>query len=152
MLTYVDLKDLKVKTINLDEEIITKGTHIDVPKDLSISTLSSLIKPAVKNLVADLNENKIYNFAFDLLGEIEEEEFESAVNVILAAFFEMMISSKLGRARERRLDVPENLKKEVNCNMSLLKRAINYKTVVDRFQLTIGCRSLQYILVGGYDE
>jgi hypothetical protein len=36
--------------------------------------------------------------------------------------------------------------------MSLLKRAINYKTVVDRFQLTIGCRSLQYILVGGYDE
>lgn len=151
MLTYVDLKDLKVKTINSDEEIITKGTHINVPKDLSILELSSLIKHAVKNLVADLNEDKIYNFAFDLLGEIEEEEFETAVNVTLAAFFEMMVG-KLGRPRERRLDVPENLKKEVNCNMSLLKRAINYKTVIDRFQLTIGCRSLQYILVGGYDE
>ena len=151
MLTYVDLKDLKVKTINSNGEIITKGTHINIPKDLSILELNSLIKHAAKNLVADLDESKIYNFAFDLLGEIEEEEFETAVNVILAAFFEMMVG-KLGRPRERRLDVPENLKKEINCNMSLLKRAINYKTVVDRFQLTIGCRSLQYILVGGYDE
>ena len=153
MLTYVDLKDLKVKTINSDEEIITKGTHIEISKDLSILELNSLIKYAAKNLVADLDENKIYNFAFDLLGEIEEEEFETAVNVILAAFFEMLVGkSGVGRPRERRLDVPENLKKEVNCNMSLLKKAINYKTVIDRFQLTIGCRSLQYILVGGYDE
>lgn len=152
MLTYIDLKDLKVKTINSNGEIITKGTYINVPKDLSILELSSLMKHAAKNLVADLDEDKIYNFAFDLLGEIEEEEFETAVNVILAVFFEIMTDTKLGRPRERRLDVPENLKKEVNCNMSLLKRAINYKTVVDRFQLTIGCRSLQYILVGGYDE
>lgn len=153
MLTYVDLKDLKVKTINSDEEIIiTKGTHINIPKNLSILELNSLIKYAAKKLVADLDKDKIYNFAFDLLGEIEEEEFETAVNVILAAFFEMMIDTKLGRPRERRLDVPENLKKEVNCNMSLLKRAINYKTIIDRFQLTIGCRSLRYILVGGYDE
>lgn len=153
MLTYVDLKDLKTKTINSDEEIITKGTHISVPKNLSILELGSLIKYAAKNLIADLDENKIYNFAFDLLGEIEEEEFETAVNVILAAFFERLVGKTgIGRPRERRLDVPENLKREVNCNMSLLKRAINYKTAVDRFQLTIGCRSLQYILVGGYDE
>ena len=111
MLTYVDLKDLKIKTINSDEEIITKGTHVEISKDLSILELSSLIKYAAKNLVAELNEDKIYNFVFDLLGEIEEEEFETAVNVILAAFFEMLVGkSGVGRPRERRLDVPENLK------------------------------------------
>ena len=66
MLTYIDLKDLKVKTINSNGEIITKGTYINVPKDLSILELSSLMKHAAKNLVADLDEDKIYNFAFDV--------------------------------------------------------------------------------------
>lgn len=153
MLTYLDLAELKTKTISSDEEIITKGVHVNISQDSSISTLNLLIKDAVKNLVADLDCNKIYNFAFDVLGDVGEEEFESVAHIILSAFFDVLIGkSGEGRPRERRLDVPDNLKAEVNCNMSLLKRAINYKIAVDRFQLTIGCRSLQYVLVGGYDE
>jgi hypothetical protein len=83
--------------------------------------------------------------------EITEEEFESAVNVILAAFFRNIRVDK-GRPRERRLDVPENLKGDVHCSLALLKNAINYRTLVDRFQLEITGRGLIYILVGGYDE
>ena len=151
MLVYLDLENLETKVTEDNEEIITKGTHIDLVPNSSISTLAAKIDPAVQKLVADLNEDKIYNFAVDILGEISEEEFESAVNVILAAFFRNIKVNK-GRPRERRLDVPENLKGEVHCSLALLKNAINYRTLVDRFQLEITGRGLVYILVGGYDE
>jgi hypothetical protein len=83
------------------------------------------------------------------------ETFESAVNVVLTAFFEELTGrSGVGRPRERRLDVPEELK-VVNCSMSLMKRAVNYKTVVDKFQVQIDGNDedgFRFILVGGYDE
>lgn len=151
MLVYLDLENLDIRTTEDNQEIITKGTHIELVPNSSISTLAAKIEDAVKNLVADLKEGKVYNFAVDILGDIAEEEFESAVNVILAAFFRNIKVNK-GRPRERRLDVPENLKGDVHCSLALLKNAINYRTLVDRFQLEITGRGLIYILVGGYDE
>ena len=151
MLTYLDLENLDIRTTEDNQEIITKGTHIDLVPNSSISTFAAKIDPAVKKLLEELNSDKIYNFGIDLFGDIDDEEFESAVNVILAAFFRNIRVDK-GRPRERRLDVPENLKGDVHCSLALLKNAINYRTLVDRFQLEITGRGLVYILVGGYDE
>ena len=67
--------------------------------------------------------------------EDAEEFFLTAVNVISAIFFDVITTSK-GRKRERRLDVPEQLK-VLKTNMSLLKRAINAQTQCDVFNLTI---------------
>ena len=157
MLKYVDLSDLTIKETNNNQEIITKGTYITIEENCSISSMALSIGDAVKKMVKDLDGDKVYNFAVDILttgqDELTEDDFESAVCCTLSMFFDALISKLgVGRQRERRLDVPENLKKDVNCNMSLLKRAINYKTQVDKFQLTISSRGLQYILVGGYDE
>lgn len=157
MLKYLNLDSLQVESISTDKNVITKGVNITIKENCAISTLNLTIGDAVKKLLRDLKEDKIYNFAFDILTEngtgLEIEEFESAAHCILSNFFSTLIGeSTLGRPRERRLDVPEDIKKQVNCNMSLVKRAINYKTLVDKFQLTIYSRTLQYILVGDYSE
>lgn len=158
MLRYLDLEKLEISEVSSEEEIISKGVCVTVNEDEVISRMFSLLKDAAQKLLADVSADRIYNFNITILDQdykgLGEEDFESAVNCALSCFFEEMIGGRLGSGREReyRLDVPENLKTEVNCNMGLLKRAINYKTKLDRFQLTISSRMLQYILVGGYDE
>ena len=147
MLKYLDLKELKVETIRSNEEIVTKGISVDIKPGAALVEMSTAAKESVEKLVAELDSAKIYNFHFDIIEELDDEEFETAINVILVAFFRRM-TLVMGRPRERRLDVPENLKTQVFCSMSLLKNAINFATRVDCFQVTISNRTLQYILVG----
>ena len=155
MLKYLDLLNLKVDSVSTDEQIITKGVNVNIPQNCSIKEMNDIVDEHIKSLVKNLEEDKIYNFAIDVLdtenNELSEEEFESVVKVSLAALFRNIKLEK-GRNRERRLDVPEDMKKSINCNMSIIKSAINAKTSIDKFQLTISSRSLQFILVGGYDE
>lgn len=154
MFKFLDLNSLKV-VIATDEEIITKGVVVNISENMSISTLGTIMRDAVKNLVADVNDDKVYNFAISVqkedYSELNEEVFESAVSCALAYFFDALVG-KLGRPRERRLDVPEHLKRNINCNMSLLKRAINYQTLVNNFQLEIVGRGFMYNLVGDPNE
>lgn len=154
MFKFLNLNSLKV-VIATNEEIITKGVVVNISENMSISALGTIMREAVKNLVADVNDDKVYNFAIgvqtDRYGELNEEEFESAVNCALTYFFDALVGRE-GRARERRLDVPEHLKRNINCNMSLLKRAINYQTLVNNFQLEIVGRGFIYNLVGDPNE
>ena len=148
MLNYLDLGDLKIKSITKGNEIVTKGVNIEINEDMSINEMTLVSKEAVKNLLKDLDPNKIYNFIFDVIPEeLSEEVFETAINVLVAEFFKG-IRINQGRQRERRLDVPDELKQNVHCNMSLLKNAINYNTLIDKFQLDIINRELAYIMVG----
>ena len=148
MLNYLDLADLKIKSITKGNEIVTKGVNIEINEDMSINEMTLVSKEAVKSILENLNTNKIYNFIFDVISEeLSEEVFETAVNVLVAEFFKS-IRINQGRQRERRLDVPDELKQNVHCNMSLLKNAINYNTLIDKFQLDIINRELAYIMVG----
>ena len=150
MLNYLDLADLKTKSITDEkgDKIITKGTSIRISEDMTINEITLISKEAVKIILEDLNPNKIYNFIFDVMPEeFSEEVFETVVNVLVAEFFKG-IRINQGRQRERRLDVPDELKQNVYCNMSLLKNAINYNTLIDKFQLEIVNRELVYIMVG----
>ena len=150
MLNYLDLTDLKTKSITYEKgsEIITKGTSITITENMSINEITLISKEAVKNILEDLNPNKIYNFVFDIMPEeLSEEVFETVINILVAEFFKG-IRINQGRQRERRLDVPDELKQNVYCNMSLLKNAINYNTLIDKFQLEIVNRELVYIMVG----
>ena len=148
MLNYLDLGDLKIKSITKGNEIVTKGVNIEINEDMSINEMTLVSKEAVKSILENLNPNKIYNFIFDVIPEeLSEEVFETAINVLVAEFFKG-IRINQGRQRERRLDVPDELKQNVHCNMSLLKNAINYNTLIDKFQLDIINRELAYIMVG----
>lgn len=154
MLKYINLDNLKVE-VATDEEIIVRGSNVVINENTSLSELLFLMERAVKNAFQNIDATKVYSFEINVSstdGDINEEQFESVVHVGVSAFFNNLINGKLGRPRERRLDVPDNLKENVNCNMSLLKRAINYRTLIDKFQLQIKTGGLIYILVGGLDE
>ena len=158
MLRYLDLNELKTKVLSTEEEMISKGVVVSIEPEDSIGNIYLVLRDAVKIALDSAKDDVINHFdiaAVTPLGEeLPEDDFESVVNCTLTCFFDALVGGKfaVGRNRERRLDVPENLKLEVNCMMSALKRAINYQTKINRFQLTISSGELKYILVGDYDE
>lgn len=76
--------------------------------------------------------------------EEQARDFLSVVNVATACFFAQFVE-KEGRQRERRLDVPDNLK-ALKVNMTLLKRAINHQTKASLFNLMIHYKDLTFVM------
>lgn len=152
---YVNLNTLKIETTTPEDKIMINAAIVPYDDLQSISCQWLNTIAAVKKAFEVIDRpTRPYKFEFEVQAdeELSVESFESAVKLILAAAFEtILVDTKKGRPRERRLDVPENLK-TLNCNMSLLKNAINYQTLVDKFQIEIYSGDLRYILVGGYDE
>jgi hypothetical protein len=152
---YVNLNTLKIETTNPEDKIMINAAIVPYDDLQSISCQWLNTIAAVKKAFDPIDRpTRPHKFEFEVQAdeELSVESFESAVKLILAAAFEMiLVDTRKGRPRERRLDVPENLK-TLNCNMSLLKNAINYQTLVDKFQIEIYSGDLRYILVGGYCE
>lgn len=154
---YVNLKNLKIETTTPEDKIMHILQAVDFDDSKAISEQWAISRAAVKNAFAGIDRPTrphCFHFLMEPTEPFTEESFESAVKVILAAFFEELVGqSRAGRPRERRLDVPESLK-GVSCNMSLLKRAVNYKTIVDKFQVQIDGTDedgFRYILVGDFN-
>lgn len=133
---FVNLHTLKIekhfnyKTKDIDLHLLPTDTIFNI-KEKSRNVLDNLF---------DETEIETF-FHIDLkCGPINDPEeadafFTTAVNVFSAVFFDCMCVPK-GRSRERRLDVPENLK-QLATNMSLVKRAINMQTYYNSFHLQI---------------
>ena len=103
MLDYLDLANLETKTIADGNEIITKGISIKINENMNINEIMAISEEAVKNLLEDLNPDKIYNFAFDLISEeLPEEVFETVVNILVAAFFKGMRIDESSQSTENR--------------------------------------------------
>lgn len=150
---YINLKNLKIESTQPDDKIEACVTMVSYDDLKSMVEQFPAMEVAVKKVVDTIDRpSRPHRFEFEVISAepLDEDAFESAVKLITAAFFGVIVGDK-GRKRERRLDVPENLK-TLNCNMSLLKCAINYQTVVDKFQLEIFSGDLRFILVGGYGE
>ena len=150
---YINLKNLKIEETRPENKIEACLTQITYDDLKSVVEQFPAMGAAVKKVFDTIDRpGRPHRFEFEVVSEqpLDEDAFESAVKLITAAFFGVIVGDK-GRKRERRLDVPENLK-TLNCNMSLLKCAINYQTLIDKFQLEITHNDLRFILVGGYDE
>lgn len=152
---YINLKNLKIETTTPDDKTMVNVATVPYNDTETISSQWLNIRAAVKKVFDPIDRpGRPHKFEFEVVAneELSVEAFESAVKLILTAAFEnLVVQPKKGRTRERRLDVPENLKL-VNCNMSLLKNAINYVTIVDKFQIEIYNQDLRFILAGGFDE
>ena len=152
---YVNLNTLKIENTTPDDKIMVNVAIVPYNDTETISNQWLNTRAAVKKAFDPIDRpTRPHKFEFEVAteDELSLEAFESAVKLILAAAFEMvLVDTKKGRPRERRLDVPENLK-TLNCNMSLLKNAINYATLVDKFQIEIYSGDLRYILVGDFNE
>lgn len=138
-LLTLKVEEAKKDTQFLNIEINMDDDHLTTPK-------------ALHDEIALVFENKTYNqaneevserpttFVFDLntAKEVSPDDFLSYVNITLATFFEVIVSSS-GRPREHRLDVPAELLDQVHCSRGLLKRAINYTTTYNIFNIEIRC-------------
>lgn len=149
---YLDLNTLTVREEDaLDVSYFLQ--KVEVWSGCTLSKMGELLKPhcdLMRQGLTSRDAAKVHSFAFELRssdGVIDTDEFESFVNVCLSWFFAAFVEMT-PRAREKRLDVPENLKQGVNCSLSLLKRAINYTTPIDKFNITIRCGNLRFELVG----
>ena len=155
---YVNLNTLRIERTIPSDKVMHFLQVVDYDDSKPLSEQWTISRDAVKNAFAGIDRPTrphCFHFLLESAEPFTFESFESAVNVVLTAFFEELTGrSGVGRPRERRLDVPEELK-VVNCSMSLMKRAVNYKTVVDKFQVQIDGNDedgFRFILVGGYDE
>ena len=140
---FIDLDKLEIKESN-NCSIVSEKIEVDV--DDATTIIASKARDICDKL---LNKNKwnkpvVFNIIIDS-EPMEKEDFITIVNVFNAVFFEKIIVYK-GRKRERRLDIPKNFF-PVHISAGLLKKAINYQTKVDKFNLTIRYNDLCYYMI-----
>lgn len=147
---FLNLKDLTIDEIEmLDTKFNRAAINIENEK---LFDLKSLFDKAAQKMLLNVKTTDANIFEFVINKEdAAAEDFITYANLILSSFFNEILK-KYGRAREYRLDVPENIKRQVNCNMTLVKRAINHATYVDKFNVWIKCRDFRFELVGDLYE
>ena len=140
---FIDLDKLEIIENN-NCSIVSEKIEIDT--DDATTVIASKARDICDKLLNKNKWNKPVTFNVIIDSEpMEKEEFVTIVNVINAVFFEKIIVHK-GRKRERRLDIPANLS-SIHISVGLLKKAINYQTKVDKFNLTIRCNDLSYYMI-----
>ena len=114
------------------------------------------LKEQVENFINNNPYKQDINIVFELEDEQEdfnEEDFLSTVNRILIYLFEAITDKSKGRKREYRLDVPASFF-EVNVSRGMLKRAVNYQTSLNRFNVIVqsGLSDLFYTMLSKGDS
>ena len=130
---YIDLDKLKIRKVY---NFKTTELWIDLNDIETIIEMKEAARQAFKAYITESGVENYYSIQIDKeVCEDPESYFITAVNVFSAVFFDSICTTK-GRPRERRLDVPEQLK-VAKTNMSMLKRAVNAQTIVNTFNFTI---------------
>ena len=134
--------------INLEEmkqeKIYNYETReIDIPLTLAeaYDMNVSKFKEAIKNIIDKENLSSLTDYCFnigldDSLSTDEEEDAIVCISELITNTFFQTIITEEDRNREYRLDLPDNLT-VLNMNRLYLKKAINYKTLIDKFQISI---------------
>lgn len=123
--------------------------RVHVNPSWSISETREKIAQQIKEKWARFDATQPYHFNYTVFIKqdeeepLSEEEFaqmtEYYINVINCELLTSLIKpNKLGRPRERRLDVPENLKRNIFINgVALIKNMLNYQTYVNLFNVSM---------------
>ena len=138
--------------LNLKDFIIEKANRLtevnyEIQADWSLPLLQSrvLLNNALENCLKEIPSGAVqYNFHISSSSPVSDDDFISIVNTLEALFF-MNITLGTGRDRERRLDVPEAL---LTCHApsGVLKRAVNHRTKLDFFNITVQCGDLHFTM------
>ena len=140
----LNLKDLKIeKDYNEHREYC-----FVILKDINdIMTMKEDIDPILDELAQIESSQITHYFIIDTIcnQEVTADQFLSYVNTFLALFFQRITTGEK-RKREARLDVPQRLK-DVHCSLTMLKKAINYVTLFDNFNIKITLGEYSFYLV-----
>lgn len=134
----INLEEMKQEKIyNYETREINIPLTLNEAYDMNVSKF----KEVIKNIINKENLSSLTNYCFNMgLGDnlSTDEEIEAVVcisELITNTFFQI-ITTEEDRNREYRLDLPDNLT-VLNMNRLYLKKAINYKTLIDKFQISI---------------
>lgn len=137
---FVDFEHLKIIK---DFHFTTIEDEVEIAKDAALFEAQEAIQALCGRIVRE--DSLSVNYVIDIKTEKPNEDFFlTMVNIINSVFFNQIITDK-GWKREYRLDVPKKLK-GLHCNMSLIKKACNTKTINSIFNLTIKCGDFIYYL------
>ncbi len=141
---FINLKDNKVIK---EFKYTTKEISTRIDFEAAVSEAKKSFESALSQIISQ--DPLATHYIIDIEGdgiatEEEANNFLSIVNVGCVVFFNLFVQSDR-RDREWRLDVPEQLKC-AKTSLSLMKRAVNYKTVNDVFNFTIKYKDLFFIL------
>lgn len=135
---FVDLEELKIKkAFNYH----TMQFPIEIDATDTIMQMAQKIKDSIPVFDKEVELEVFINVPLNISnsgGDLSliDDVFTCATNLILAEIKNKLVKSSQGRVRERRLDVPENLK-TLNADMSLVKRLINSATWLNRFNVEV---------------
>lgn len=139
--------DLEKNKVIKEFKFTTKEIATRIDFEAAVSESKKVFGTAFSSIISQdaLAVNYILNIEDEGTATDEEaNNFLCIVNVACVEFFRL-ITLDIPREREYRLDVPKNLKC-VKTSMSLLKKAINHKTVNNIFNLTIKYKDLFFVL------
>jgi hypothetical protein len=134
---FINLEKLKITKAGLYK---TKEVNIDLQESNTVFEIKQHIRDSFDYLFEETALETLFDITIEggaHVNSIEDADayFTTVVNILTAIFFDSICIPK-GRPRERRLDVPENLK-TVAASLSLLKKAINSQTYYNKFNLTV---------------
>lgn len=119
----------------------------------SIFDLADQLKVIVKESIKDIDFTTATRFNFIIADSdnpiTQTTDFESITNVILTVFCGAIAQNK-GRTREHRLDMPWQFA-DVNIKRSLIKKLVNYKTLVNKFNIVIRSTNFFYYSIAEDD-
>lgn len=139
---FIDLNKLRVVK---DYRFQTYEIELSLGSTTAAAKMLAQLREACRTLCADtpaIAASYVINID---IPNIDEATFVTIVNLAAIAFFDAQVQNG-GRARERRLDIPESLH-GVHVSAAQLKRAINALTKVNVFNLTVNCGDLHYMMV-----
>jgi len=141
---FINLVDNKIIK---DFKYTTKEISATINFNSAVSEAKKAFETALSQIISQ--DPLAVHYIVDIEGEgnaTDEEivNFLSIVNVGCAVFFGLLTQSDR-REREWRLDVPSNLM-GIKTSRSLMKKAVNYKTVNDVFNFTIKYKDLFFTL------
>lgn len=135
----VNLENMKV------DEVYNWGvTQVTLPQDAwdlfgyNLKELQTYAQQVWSGVKLEKMTEYVVNFGARPDKLTEEQEYSlflQVVNVFIAEFFKFITTTEK-RNREYRLDVPPELK-VLKTSLSAVKKAINYKTITDLFNVTI---------------
>lgn len=143
-MNFVDLNKLQI--VNT-EEYKVKYNHVLIDLTTSAIKLKNYFIDLWKDIITeDSIDNPVgYKLDIDTHNSIDEQDFISLINLATFTFFQVLVQVR-GRKREHRLDVPASLSK-LHISASTLKRAVNYQTLNNIFNLEIQCKGYTYSMV-----
>lgn len=135
--------DNDVRFLGLTCDLTTKD--FESLKSLDLATIKAAERMAnvLNQTTVDKNKSYLICFNFEYCDDDTNlrspDDFITLVNLLNSNFLGknlLQLNSEKGRARERRLDVPDNLL-GVHTTRRILKNLLNEQTLVDRFNVQI---------------